>query len=196
MATRPNRKQSRGKPQPPEPPVEPVDPADDVHPVVRELSESLGMATATAFADASNLAERVMFAGFRGPVVEHPGRGEWRLLYLDLELRDWLLIETTGILAQGKVKDEAVPTEIVAQGKVKDETVFGEQSRDVFWVKADAAVGRGDASQTVQAQFLTGRFTRAADFEAPLSGGTLAAATGVFCEARTPSCCLFKSKRP
>ena len=168
--------------------------ADDVHPVVRELSEGLGMATANAFADASNLAERVMFAGFRGPVVEHPGRGEWRLLYLDLELRDWLLIETTGILAQGKVKDETVPTEILAQGKV-EETV-GEQSRDVFWVKADTAVGRGDASQAVQAQFLTGRFTRAGDFEAPLSGGTLAAATGVFCEARTPSCCLFKSKRP
>jgi hypothetical protein len=138
------------------------------------------VATAEALADASNLPERVMFAGFRGPVVEHPGRGEWRLLYLDLELRDWLLIETSGIVRRSTVKDETVP--------------FEEKSRDVFWVKADAAVGRGDASQTVQAQFLTGKFTRAADFETPLTGGTLAAVTGVFCEARTPSCCRVRSR--
>ena len=157
-------------------------PSEDVHPVVRELSRGLGMRTAAAFAAESNLAERIMFAGFRGPVVTHPNGSEWLVLYLDLELRDWLLIEVTGIVARSTVKDEKVP--------------FEEESRDVFWVKADAAVGRGDASQAAQAHFLTGKFTRAGDFEAPLSGGTLAAATGVFCEARTPSCCLFKSKRP
>ena len=168
------QQQQQGAPPPP--------PPEDVHPVVRELSKGLGQATAAAFADESNLAERIMFAGFRGPIVKHPNGSSWRLLYLDLELRDWLLIETGGIVRRGTVKDETVP--------------FEEQSRDVFWVKADAAVGRGDASQAVQAQFLTGKFTRAGDFEAPLSGGTLAAATGVFCEARTPSCCLFKSKRP
>jgi hypothetical protein len=155
---------------------------EDVHPVVRELAQGLGVRTAAALADASNLPEPVMFAGFRGPVIEHPERGEWRLLYLDLELTEWLLIEASGIIRRSTVKDETVP--------------FEEKSRDVFWVKADAAVGRGNASQAVQAQFLTGKFTRAGDFEAPLTGGTLAAATGVFCEARTPSCCLFKSKRP
>ncbi len=146
----------------------------------RELARGLGVKTAAGLADASNLPEPVMFAGFRGPVIDHPERGTWRLLYLDLELTEWVLIETAGILRQGRVEDKTVP--------------FEEQSRDVFWVKADAAVGRGNAAQAVQAQFLTGKFTRAADFEAPLSGGTIAAATGVFCEARTPSCCRIRSR--
>jgi hypothetical protein len=91
-----------------------------------------------------------------------------------------LLVDDGGILAHSDVQDDGVPFT---------------QKRDVIWVKADAAVGRGRASNSVQAQFLTGDFTRAGDFEAPPSGGTLAAATGIFCQARTAGCCYGPRSR-
>jgi hypothetical protein len=136
-------------------------------------------ATPGALAYASDVPEAILFVGFFGGLVQRPGGGEWQILYLDLELTRWLLVESSGIAAVGHVKDDAVPFN---------------QRRDVIWVKADATVGRGSACQSVEAQFLTGEFTRAGDFEAPPSGGTLAAATGVFCEARTPSCCRIRTR--
>jgi hypothetical protein len=135
--------------------------------------------SALALAYASNLPEAIVFAGFLGDVVERPVGGDFQVLYLDLELSEWLLVEDSGILAHGQIRDDAVPFN---------------QRRDVIWVKADAAVGRGSTSQTVEAQFLTGEFTKARDFEGPPAGGTLAAATGVFCQARTPSCCRRRSQ--
>lgn len=152
---------------------------DVVHPLVDALVTGYEQPSPRAFAEASNLADRILFAGYRGPLVRHDDGRLWRLLYLDLELTEWLLIEDSGIVAESTVVEDASPFN---------------QERNVVWVKADAAVGRGSASQAVQAQFLTGKFTRAGDFEAPLSGGTLAAATGVFCEARTPSCCRVRSR--
>jgi hypothetical protein len=170
-------------------------PQDDespgVHPLVTRVAkkseaeaDGFDLGSPDAFARASNLPERVMFAGFRGPVVPRESRDSqdkknWVLLYLDVGLTEWLLIEEDGIVAEGTVLDESVPVEMY---------------RNVIWVQADASVGRGSAAQAVQAQFLTGKFTRAGDFEAPPAGGTLAAATGVFCEARTPSCCRIRSR--
>jgi hypothetical protein len=155
-----------------------------IHPLVARVAEkapqvgAFNAGTPEAFARASNLPERVMFAGFKGPVVFHEKK-DWVLLYLDIELTEWLLIEEKGIVAESTVEDKSVPVEMM---------------RNVIWVQADASVGRGSAAQAVQAQFLTGKFTRAGDFETPLTGGTLAAATGVFCEARTPSCCRYYSR--
>ena len=63
------------------------------------------------------------------------------------------------------------------------------EALDIIWVLADAAVGRGGRSLSVEGAFLCGNFTRAGDFEASPTGGTLAASTGVFCEARSPGCC-------
>jgi hypothetical protein len=145
--------------------------------------ESKGIApgTAKALSHASNLPQLVVFAGFLGDSAEHPDGKAWQVLYVNMALTDRVVIEEDGILQCVKVYDETVP---------KD---FG-QERDMLWVKADAAVGQADASQSVQAQFLSGGFIRAGDFEAPLAGGTLAAATGVFCEARTPSCCRYYSR--
>jgi hypothetical protein len=164
--------------------------ARPVHPLVAALaqglkapairSQNVQMGSAAAFARASNLPEIVVFAGFVGDLVTR-GNDAWQILYVDLALTEWLLIEDVGIVEYARVRDDAVP-----------KTFNGE--RDVLWVKADAAVGRGHASQSLEGQFLTGEFTRAADFEAPLTGGTLAAATGVFCEARTPSCCRYYSR--
>jgi len=142
-------------------------------------ARDLAAGSSGALAFASDVPDTIMFAGFLGESFQRPGGGEWQVLYLDLELTDWLLVENIGIVDEDQIVDDAVPYN---------------QRRDVIWVRADAAVGRGHGSQSVEAQFLTGDFTRAGDFEAPPTGGTLAAATGVFCEARTPSCCRRMSR--
>ena len=133
-----------------------------------------------ALARGSGIPEIVMFIGFLGGTVTDPDGKEWQVLYLDLALSECILIEDDG--------------GIVAYDTVLDDSVPFDHERDVLWVKADTPVGRAAASQSTEGQFLTGDFTRAGDFEAPLAGGTLAAATGVFCEARTPSCCRIRSR--
>jgi hypothetical protein len=125
--------------------------------------------------------EFVTFTGFLAPeTVQQPGGGgtEWQPLYLDSRLRHQMLIEDDGIVARKVVEDKAVP------GK----------KRDLIWVTPNAAVGMVRGAQSLEAQFLTGEFTRAADFRAgPAGGGTAAAATGVFCEARSVGCCRKSS---
>lgn len=164
--------------------------ARTVHPLVTALAKGLKppgvkphipASSPGALARASNLPGVVLFAGFLGDVVPNPSGGNWQVLYVDMALTEWVLIEEDGIVEDASVTDESVPTS------------FGGK-RDLLWVKADTSVGRGPSSQSVESQFLTGPFTRAGDFEAPLIGGTLAAATGVFCEARTPSCCRIRSR--
>ena len=162
-----------------------------VHPLVKALAKGskaprvadkgLAQGSAGAFAYASDLPETVLFSGFLGDVVEQPDGEMWQVLYLDLELTECLLVKEDGILECDQIPDKAVPCE---------------QVRDVIWVKADAAVGRGPTSQSVEALFLTGEFTRAAEFDAPPTGEMLRGTTGVFCEARTPSCCRRKTLRP
>jgi hypothetical protein len=136
--------------------------------------------TADALAQAANLPDLVTFAGFLGGIVQHPRTNvDWRVLYLDWQLRTWLLVEDAEIRLAQRVTDDTVPT--------------GE--RDVIWVDTDAAVGKGAGSQSVEARFLTGEFTRAGDFDdTPTGGGTIAAATGVFCEAKSVGCCYSRSR--
>ena len=157
----------------------------DPHPLIKALAERLKPneseeASLEALAQATDLPELVTFAGFLGPTVTQPGPDSiWRLLYLDMELRSWLLVEDTEILVAVKVKDDSAPS--------------GE--RDVIWVNADAPVGQGSGWPSVEARFLSGEFTRAGDCGAPPGGGTLPAATGIFCQARTPSCCGPRTRR-
>jgi hypothetical protein len=162
---------------PPKVPAKSI-PASSAAPTVPAKTLPAGSAEALAYA--SNLPDAILFTGFLGGLVEEPGGRNWQLLYLDFELDNWLLVEDAAILAHSDVVDDGVPFT---------------QRRDVIWVKADAAVGRGRASHSVEAQFLTGDFTRAADFEAPPAGGTLAAATGIFCQARTVGCCYGPRSR-
>jgi hypothetical protein len=126
--------------------------------------------------------ELVTFTGFLGETVRQPGTRHppkrWRLLYLDLRLQSWLLIEETGIVHNARVRDDTVP------GLVRE--------RDVVWVRIDASVASGGGPQSVEARFLTGEFTRAGDFEASPAGGTYAAVTGDFC--RSPMCCYGRSR--
>jgi hypothetical protein len=162
--------------QPPPPPDEEPDEGDAA---ARPL---LGVAQAASSAVAAHSPQLFTFTGFLEPtLIPQPGREAktWQLMYLDLQMTNWLLVENDGIVDRNTVQDEKVPG----------------GTRDVIWTAADAAVGIGRGSQSVEARFLTGEFTRAADFLASPSGGTAAAATGVFCEAQSVGCCRPSSRR-
>ena len=118
--------------------------------------------------------ERRSFVGYVGRTFNHRGNN-WTLLYVDSALESWMIVETDGIVGRRPIPPDA--------GSGTPEAL------DMIWVLADAAVGRGGRSLTVEGAFLCGNFTRAGDFEASPTGGTLAASTGVFCEARSAGCC-------
>ena len=129
-----------------------------------------------AFAKESNLPELVTVAGYVGGILDDkigPTKAEWLQLYLDGKLRTWLLVEKKGI---------------VLRSTIEDKTALGGQ-RDVIWAKADTSVKRGSGTQPAQSRFLSGEFVSAGDFSASLTGGTVSAATGIFCDAQTPGCC-------
>ena len=118
------------------------------------------------------------FAGFLGGTLDDKKgvtKSRWRLLYLDVKLLTWLLIREEDILLSMRVGDA-------------DEEI---EKRDVVWLKADASLSQGSGpipSDEIQARFLRGDFTRAAEVAATLTDGPGGAPTGVFC-APTPNCC-------
>jgi hypothetical protein len=120
----------------------------------------------------SRTPEIVTFVGYLGDTVNHDDI-DWRILYLDSTLRDCLFIKEDGILLAEVIKPPDAPPD----------------GLNVLWVKGEAAVRHASGLESADAQFLTGEFTQAADFEASPTGGTLSAATGVFCEGRSPGCC-------
>jgi hypothetical protein len=146
-------------------------PAPGVVPVAAPAAAALGGGAAAAAAPSSP--ERRSFTGYLGETFNHGV--DWTMLYVDSSLESWLLIETDGIVAR-----ETIPRRAGSGSPAP---------LDVIWVLADAAVGRGGRSLTLEGAFLSGNFTRAGDFEASPTGGTLAASTGVFCEARSAGCC-------
>jgi hypothetical protein len=127
----------------------------------------------TSSTAATSASQLVTFTGYLGDPITSPGGQTWRLLFLDLRMDSWLLIEESGIVDAQRVDDDTAPS-----GKC-----------DLIWVKADAAVGAGRGSQSDEARFLTGQFTRAGDSETSWTGGTHTATTGVFCGASTVTCC-------
>jgi hypothetical protein len=124
--------------------------------------------------------DRVCFLGYLGKEIAHRDTN-WTVLYIDWEQSSWLLIETSGIVAR-----ETIPN-YTGMGSPQD--------TDVVWVMSDAAVGLSRKTLSLEGMFLTGTFTRAGDFEGTVGGGTVAASTGVFCEARSPGCCRGKTPR-
>ena len=147
-------------------------------PPARAAAQQAGRDEPADFGEATGIPQLVVFAGLLGGPVQSPRGETWYQLYIDWGLADWLLVEQRGIVHHETIKDPAIQP----------------LTRDVIWVDEDASVGRGSRSQSPEGQFLTGDFTRAADFDAPVGGGTLGASTGVFCEARTPSCCRYPSR--
>jgi hypothetical protein len=182
------RRRGQQQPPPPGPPA----PNLNANPIVDVLAAGLAAAGpqafanavgnvggARAFAQSADVPKLVSFVGYLGATITHPasaapdGTNQWCVLYLDWELHSWLLVERAAIVRR----------------LVLDDQNTTEDPCDVIWVRADAAVRRGSGSLSAEAQFLTGNFTRAGDFEAAPTGGTLSASTGVFCEGRSPGCC-------
>jgi hypothetical protein len=134
-------------------------------------------------AGASDLWQLITFTGYVGATYTRTTESaaqQWTVLYLDTRLQSWLLIETSGIVYRKSVEDKLSPS----------------SNRDVVWVKSEASVGQGTGSLSVEAQFLTGDFTRAGDYDVEWAGdGGLSVATGVFCEARSVGCCRGQSNR-
>jgi hypothetical protein len=118
------------------------------------------------------------FSGYLGNAVIQGDGTVWRLLYLDEKLWTWLLIQQDDIIFHDRIKDR--------------NAAFG--LRDVVWLDADATMGEGSGARSPQTRFLTGDFTSAGDFSTSLSGGTVNAATGIFCQAATPGCCTRPSR--
>jgi hypothetical protein len=164
------------------------------HPLVPELTTELGEAgipsltgalkkgattqqKALVFAESSDVPELVTFVGYLGATIRRERR-DWCVFYFDWQLDNWLLVEQSGIVRRQTIQDLAAPSE----------------TRDVIWVKADAAVGATRGSHSVEAQFLTGEFIRAGDFDVPVSGGTFAPSTGVFCQAKSAGCCTRRTR--
>jgi hypothetical protein len=129
-------------------------------------------ALARALADQANLPDLSLFAGFLGGPVEHEG-ADWRLLYLDSRLDNWVLLPEDQIVVHQRLKDANAPSGL----------------RDALWVRGSATLVRGSGSRAKEGRFLVGEFTRAGDFAASTTGGTFSAASGLLCEATTPGCC-------
>ena len=103
----------------------------------------------------------------------------WLQFFLDARLFRWMLVDGTRIRRRVRVEDKDSPT----------------GGCDYIWVDADAQVGTGSGAQPVEAAFLSGEFTRAADFEPPSIGGPTGGRTGEYCAARSPLC-GYCTRRP
>jgi hypothetical protein len=138
----------------------------------RTWAEAQGLAD--ALAQDSNVPELVAFAGCVGGNLNDPPGTFWRLLYLDMKLLTWLLIEEDKILFRDTLRDDTMPF----------------RERDVIWLRRDTPVSHGMGAPQpgeVQARQLRGEFTAAGDFKPALGGGTASTPpTGPWC---TPLCC-------
>jgi hypothetical protein len=134
---------------------------------------------ANAPAAEPSAADVIIFEGYlRGSAGE--GREHWVVLYRDLELERWLVVEETSIRGRAQIQDPGWPRHV----------------RDRIWVYKDAVVGTGRGPVTTETMFLLGEFTRAGNVEAAPAGGTLPPASdGVFCP-RSPNCCPYRSRTP
>jgi hypothetical protein len=149
-----------------------------VNKLAREvLPPSAKQEGASALAGSNSTALRT-YLGYLGERVAQGGLN-WRVLYLDWGLRDCVFVEQEGIVSHETIKDP--------------DAEFNDL--DVIWVKDDTKVILGSGSQPAEAQLLKGDLTRAGDLDlGSIGGGTHAAATGVFCGARSPGCC-YKTNR-
>lgn len=140
---------------------------DSPHPFVRAVLPDVSQVDA-----ATALPELVIFEGFTGTTFDRPEGTTWQRFYLDPRLFRWLIVEGSRIRYSKRITDGESPTE----------------GCDYIWVDADALVGTGSGPEPIEATFLTGEFTRAADFEAASAGGTPGGSTGPFCPPRSPLC--------
>jgi hypothetical protein len=160
---------------PPPPPAGPQQ-----HPLIAALAAAGAnpVGAQAVLGAAPTVPDVVALDGFISGTLAQPGGVPFWLIYRDWRRFSWLLVEEGGIVHSEQVTDDSVPGGL----------------RDVVWVRPDTAVGQGTGTQSDQARFLTGEFTRAADFEGSAGGETAAASTGVFCPT-TQFCCLRTTRR-
>ena len=133
---------------------------------------------ASTLADQANLPGLIVVIGYVGAQVPQ-GAATWRLVYLDARLDSWLLVDESNVVVSQKLTDPDAP--------------MGEY--DVLWVNATANIVRGSGPQSNDARFLVGQLTRAGEFAASTAGSSLAASSGLLCEATTPGCCITSRTR-
>jgi len=109
-------------------------------------------------------------------VTQADGTG-WTVLYRDLALSTWILVQPDDIVHHKPVKDGLSP----------------DLTWDMIWVKATASVGHGSGA-VADVQFLTGNFVRARDFPSAPFGGTFGPEVGAFQIGTSPNCCTRKSR--
>lgn len=169
-------------------PLTPEEADEQISQVLDTPAEQLSSGERTRLVEAADLADipdLVTFVGYLGGSVDAEMRGrkaKWWILYIDSQLQNWRLIADEDIVLHKAMTDDTSP--------------FGK--RDMIWVHASAFTARGEAPPRpeVQAQFLRGDFTRAADLvAAPAAGGPMSPRTGGFCDVVTPHCCT-KTVRP
>jgi hypothetical protein len=127
-----------------------------------------------------NLPELVTFSGLSAgtlPDPSDPTGPAWPALFLNAQMSKWLLVEPGGLFHHETFQDPISPG----------------QTRDVFWVRADATIRWGSETRSGPGRFLRGQFTSAGDYSASVSGGTVNPATGIFCQVPTPGCCGYRS---
>ena len=166
---------------PPNPLIAALAKLDARHVTALRDGKKLTTAQQTALGDAlQGLPELVTFSGFSGGVLPDPtdpaGR-DWPVLFLNAQMSKWLLVEPGGLFYHHQFQDPSSP----------------DQKRDVFWVRADATIRWGSETRSGPGRFLRGQFTSAGDYSASVSGGTVNAATGIFCQVPTPECCGYRS---
>jgi hypothetical protein len=128
---------------------------------------------AAVLANDPSVPELSLLAGYLGGRVMQGD--EYRLLYLDALLSDWLLVKTEDIVANERRPAENEPAGVI----------------DLLWVKSTADLRYGSGPRTNASRFLIGELTRAGDFAPSTRGGTFSAASGLLCEATTPGCCRY-----
>jgi hypothetical protein len=132
---------------------------------------------ATQLANQADRPDLMLVSGLLGGPIRHDNR-RWRLVYLDSRLYTWLLVPEADIIACERLDDANAPS--------------GE--RDMLWINHSAPVVHGSGFGPNEQRFLVGEFTRAADFAPETRGGTFSAASGLICEATTPSCVCFSPR--
>jgi hypothetical protein len=128
------------------------------------------------FGAAQGSVELRSFTGYLGGRWTR-GTKEWQLLFVDSNLRDWIMMRADQIVYWQRVDDNKA-----ACGK-----------RDYIWLQTDAQVGRGSTLTYPEALFINGGFTAAGDFAASMRGDTWSSDNSLFGEATTPGCCTGKS---
>jgi hypothetical protein len=115
-----------------------------------------------------------IFSGYLGEPWDD-GTTTWQPLFFDAVMSKGMLVDANDIEVEDSRKDDAA--------------AFGK--RDYIWVQVEKSIHPGYGPP---AAWLNGPFTRAGDFAASYSGGTIGPQGGILREATTPTCCGIRSR--